>query len=315
MGEFSKKTVLVTGATGLIGKSLVSSLLEAGAKVIAVVRSGARAREIFDKNGMLEICAIKDISEKIEISAPVDYIIHTASVTSSKDYVEHPVETLTTCVLGTKNILELAIEKNVLSVVFLSSLEVYGLVNSPDPIKEEDYHYINHLNARNSYPEGKRAAEAFCAAYSKEFNVPVKIARLAQTFGNGVEARDNRVFAQFARSVAKGADIVLHTKGETTAGYCHIKDAITAIFTILLKGKNGEAYNVQNPKTVCTIREMAQMLSEIYGVKVKFDISRENTYLPEIKLHLDTAKLQNLGWQPKYGLEKMFEDLIEGLPK
>ena len=144
----------------------------------------------------------------------------------------------------------------------MSSLEYYGQNFDDKIITEEVQGYVDNTAARSSYPLGKRAAEYLCAAYSQQYGVNVKIARLTQTFGAGVAADDNRVFAQFARSIICETDIVLHTKGDSAKPYCYTIDCVSAILYILLKGNNGEAYNVANSETYISIREMAEFLRD-----------------------------------------------------
>lgn len=315
MSIFDEKTVLVTGATGLIGKLCVKSLLNSGynTQVIALVRDGEKAKNLFGESKRLSFL-IQDINQRISISRKVDYIIHAASTTSSKDFVEKPVETIYTALNGTRNILEFAKNKRIESMVYLSSLEVYG-VNDFEDITENSYGYIDILNHRSSYSESKKMVETMCISYGSEYGVPVRIARLAQTFGAGVAKSDNRVFAQFAKAVINKENIVLHTKGETKRNYCYTTDAVRAIFTILTKGENNNAYNVANESTYCSIAEMAHLL-ENEDTKVVYQIDDVNRgYNPTVKIKLNTNKLNSLGWEAKIGIKEMYIRLIESLKK
>lgn len=313
MSVFDEKTVLVTGATGLIGKLCVKSLLNSGynTQVIALVRDGEKARNLFGESKRLSFL-IQDINQRISTSRKVDYIIHAASTTSSKDFVEKPVETIYTALNGTRNVLEFAKNKRIASIVYLSSLEVYG-GNDFEDITENSYGYIDILNPRSSYSESKKMVETMCISYGSEYGVPVRIARLAQTFGAGVSKSDNRVFAQFAKAVINKENIVLHTKGETKRNYCYTTDAVRAIFTILTKGENNNAYNVANENTYCSIADMAHLL-ENENTKVVYQIDDVNRgYNPTVKIKLNADKLNSLGWEAKIGMKEMFERLIEDL--
>ena len=313
------KTVLVTGATGLIGVSLVRSLLYMGdIKVLAFVRNENKAKSIYEQNSNLEI-VIGDIINPIDIIETVDYIFHCASVTTSKIMVEQPVETLMTSIEGTKHILNLAKEKRCKSVVYVSSMEVYGAFDNLDhEVTEDDLGYIDPLKVRSNYPEAKRLCENMCVAYLKEYGVPVKIARLAQTFGAGILPNENRVFAQFAKSVIHGENIILHTKGLSEGNYCYTRDCMTGLLTILLKGKDGEAYNVSNPNSHTTIVDMAKMVAHKIAkgnIEVLFDIPETNTfgYAADTKMKLSSNKLQKLGWNPEIGLEEAYKRMIEDM--
>ena len=313
MSVFDGKTVLVTGATGLLGKLCVKSLLSSGynTQVIALVRDKSKAESVFDESKRLSFL-VQDIDQKIQTERRVDYIIHTASTTSSKDFVEKPVETIYTALNGTRNVLEFAKNKKITSMIYLSSLEVYGVPQNED-IKEDDYGFIDILNPRSSYSESKRMVETLCVSYGCEYGVPVKIARLAQTFGAGVSKYDNRVFAQFAKAVINEENIVLHTKGETKRNYCYTTDAISGIFTILTKGEKNNAYNVANKNTYISIADMAKSL-ENDKTKVVFEIDDVNRgYNPTVLICLDTEKLEALGWRAMVDLDEMFERTIGDL--
>ena len=326
LGELDSKSVLVTGATGLLGTQLVKTLLcynrvkKAHIHVIACVRSAKKLEHVYgtaEKLYGLET-AIVDVCQPIIYDGQVDYIIHCASVTSSQSFVKYPVDTIKTALNGTMNVLEYAKGKQVSCVLYISSLEVYG--NPPFMnVSEEDYGFIDFLNVRSSYSEGKRMAECLCRSYLSQYGVPVKIARLTQTVGSGIEYSDNRVFAQFAKCVIEKQDIVLNTAGKTVRSYCDICDAVRALITILLKGKVGEAYNVANPQTALSIAEMAQMLCDEYpetGIRVVLNTPKDLEklgYNPDIKINLNTDKLEALGWHAEVGISQMYRKLINGL--
>ena len=243
---------------------------------------------------------------------PVDWVVHAAAETSSRAFVEKPVEVIRAVVAGTENVLEFTRAVHASSAVFLSTMEVYG-VPAADPVTEADYGYLDPTEVRSSYPEAKRLAENLCVAYAREHGVPVRIARLTQTFGPGVRRGDRRVFAQFAEAVLEGRDIVLHTEGRTARCYCDLDDAVTAILVLLEKGSDGEAYNVANPATYCTIREMAEALCAAHPpcrVVVDTQAAAGRGYAPEFKMRLDVTKMEALGWQPTRGLAEMFGRLI-----
>lgn len=324
--ELTGKSVFITGGTGLIGSQIALTLAEydklhnAGIKIYVLARNQEKAEKIF-KDYKEQVCVVLgDVRNKIGVDENIDYIIHGASITGSKEFVDFPVETIYTGLDGTKNVLEFAKEKKIKGMVYLSSLEVYG-VTDPDKksIKEHDYGYIEQMLPRSSYSEGKRMVECLCVAYGHEYKVPVKVARLAQTFGPGVSYIDNRVFAQFARCAIEEKDIVLKTKGETYRNYCYIRDAVTGILCVLTHGKINEAYNIANKNTGISICDMAHMVSEKIAenkIKVVFDLGDDLAklgYGPTIKIALDTSKLEELGWKAEIGLKEAFERMIESM--
>ncbi|HFI0453919.1 TPA: NAD-dependent epimerase/dehydratase family protein [Streptococcus suis] len=320
----SNKTIFVTGATGLIGSHLIYSLvyanrlLKTNMKIVAAVRSKEKAEVKFaDCLDEIEI-HISDISEPQFFEGDIDYIIHGASVTASRDFVERPVDTIFTSLNGTKNILDLAKDKKVEKVVYLSSLEVYGTNESKELITENDYGYIDFTQVRSSYSEGKRMAECLCVSYASQFQVPVSLARLTQTFGPGVEYQDSRVFAQFARSVIESKPITMHTRGETMRSYCYTKDAVAAILHILIKGQSGQAYNVANENTYVSIYDMAELVCQldennICTVNIDLQDINQLGYNPTVKISLQTNKLRELGWKPTVNLKDMFQSLISSM--
>ena len=325
---FSNNTFLITGGTGLIGSTIIKGLLEsnrlynANITVIAAARNKEKLLSILDEYAADKnlIVILGDIRNKIEYKGTVDYIIHTASVTSSAAMVETPVEVIKTTVLGTINVLDFAVEHNVKSTVFLSSLEVYGVIDGRETgISERDLGYIDISSARSSYSEGKRISENICVAYAKEYGQNVKIARLAQTVGSQVSDSDQRLFVQLAKCVIDNKDVVFHTAGETARNYCYITDAISAILLLLVKGTSGEAYNVANEQTYISAKGLAEMVcSTIAGNKIKllFDMPKDVSkfgYAPPSKVNMDCSKIRKIGWTPKVNLEDMYLRLIRGM--
>lgn len=315
--EFSNKCFLITGATGLIGQSLSKSLLSYGGKIIAVVRDQEKAKRIFGEDGNISYI-VSDVTE-LEIKRyDVDYIIHAAACTSSREFINNPVGVINVAIEGTRRTLEIAKMSGVKGYLYLSSMEVYGTPVNDEIIDEMHSTNLNTMSPRSAYPESKRTCECLCASYFSQFNVPVKVVRLTQTFGPGVLYNDGRVFAEFARCVIESRNIILHTKGDTKRSYLYTEDAVGAILTVLLKGKNGEAYNAANEETYCSIYEMAEMVaSEIADNDIKVIVEEKDItsfgYAPTLHMNLDTEKIKNLGWEAKVGLKEMYERLIEDM--
>lgn len=319
------KTVLVTGATGLIGSMICKTLSELSAKndwnitIIAMARNADKARktlaEVMDNENI--VCYEQNITEPISSDIKVNYIVHTACPTASNTFISQPVETIQAIVMGTMNVLEYAKKLECESVIYLSSMEAYGQVLHGNLLKPEDVGYVNPLSLRSSYPEGKRLAENLCIAYHSEYQVPVKIVRLAQTFGPGIPADDGRVFAQFIHSVTNEKDIVMFTEGGAKRMYLDTMDAVSAILTVLLKGEKGQVYNAGNPETYCSIKEMAELVIREFGngkCKLVIDRSKDvGQYPPENMLNLDTKPLHELGWKARYGLKDMYTRMLEAI--
>ena len=312
------KTIFITGATGLIGSTLINALLYDGSiKVIALVRDEDKAKVCLINSDKLKL--IPGSIESIpNIDDDINYIVHGASPTQSSYFVQNPVETIKTNIIGTINTLELAKRKNVISYVYLSSMEAYGSNTSDNLLSEDKESVIGSYEVRNSYPISKIAAENLCVDYFNEYNVSAKIVRLAQTFGPGVKYDDTRVFAEFARCVIGNKNIVLKTKGETKRTYCHVSDAVIGILTVLLNGKNGEIYNVVNNSTFCSIKEMADIVAkDVANGTIKVIIDEDKNALKKfMKPHsynLDEKKIGALGFNAKKMLKDMFADMIDNM--
>jgi len=311
---------LITGATGYVGSMLVRHLHNQGEHVIALVRNLDKAREMLSGVELLQSDLTNSESVRSLAAVQCDNIVHCAAVTASAEMRRHPVEVMRSIVNATQNILELARRIQLRSMVYVSSMEVYGKLDCKDGHRASEAEAgcgeIDLLAARSCYPLGKRTAENLCAAYSMEYQVPVKIARLAQTFGKGVLPSDKRVFAQFARAAVNGKDIVLHTEGRSMGNYCAIEDAVAGLMAILERGKNGEAYNVANEENTMSIREMAELAADVLSggkSRVVMDIPPDNRYgyAADTGLRLSSEKLMALGWRPTKNLRQMFLDMVE----
>lgn len=317
---------LITGATGYIGSSFINRILRTAEtsdvadsiQVTALVRDVDKARAMLPESVRFLSADIADVNAMSRIEGNFGYIVHCAAPTRSAYMISHPVETTDSIVLGTKNVLELARRCHAKSVVYLSSMEVYGDVDCSDGrrVTEEELGAVSLFDARSCYPMGKRMAENLCYSYYKECGVPVKIARLAQTFGAGILPGENRVFAQFAESARTGTDIVLHTAGTSVGNYCDIDDVIDALLLLLEKGQDGEAYNVVNEDNTMMIREMAQLVADkIAGgsIHVVYDIPEGNAfgYAAPTGLRLSGKKLEALAWKARTGLEEMYRNMMK----
>ena len=332
--QLRNKTIGITGATGLLGSCMVHCLEELDRQhglnltIACFVRNEEKAQQVLGHSqddahsgealGKNIIILKHDFSKTEEMPQEVhiDYLVHFASPTASQYFVSKPVETMMTDFDGTAQLLRFALRQNTASIVNVSSLEVYGSIyDDSHPLSEEEQGYIHLSDTRSSYPVAKRAAECLCHAYAREYGVHVKTARLAQTFGAGVTADDNRVFAQFARNIIAGEDIVLHTTGELSRCYCYTIDAIEAILFILLKGEDGEAYNVANESTYISIIDMAKFLCKTFNPDIQpvIQLKEGMGYSPMTRLRLSCSKVHQLGWTPRYDMKTMFQRLITSL--
>ncbi len=315
-----EKTILITGATGLIGSTLTGALLYANEKrqlgmtVLALVRDEDRARQRFAGLPVSAAplrFAVGTVEQPPVIDGPIDFIIHAAAQTASEAFVRHPAETIRAAVLGTLRILELAREKRSEGFLFTSSMEVYGHPPRGHKVTETDVCALSPLDIRNSYPVSKLQCESLCCAYAAEYGVPAVILRLTQTFGPGVHPDDGRIFAEFGRCIREKRDIVLHTPGETERSYLYTADAATAILTALLKGQPGQAYNAADESTYCSIADMARKVAAANGIGLRFELENEaeRGYPEPVYMDLDASRLRSLGWHVG-GVEQQLDPLL-----
>ena len=305
-------TVLVTGATGLIGSAVVDVLLASNEfrgtafKVLAAGRSTERIRDRFGKRPDLEPFAYD--ATDVEVPAfRADYVIHAASNASPDRYMQEPVETMLANFQGLYGLLRQAKTGGTKRLLYVSSSEVYGAKTKPGPWREDDGGVVSHLNVRASYAEAKRAAETLAVSYSSECALPVTIVRPGHVYGPTARRNDRRVSSDFAFKAAAGEPLELKSDGSQLRSYCHCLDCATAILTVLWKGEDRTAYNVSNPNSVITIRRMAELLAQAAGVPIRFGeptSAEKAAFNPMSDSSLCSERLQKLGWRGVFSAEE-----------
>lgn len=315
--KIDNHSFFITGATGLIGSLIVKSFIwrninkNANIKMFLLVRNKKTAIDMLGSGNNIEY--LESSIENLNYNINADYIIHGASPTKSKFFTQNPVETLDISILGTKNVLEIAKNNSVKSMVYLSSMEMYGTMKAQN-VTEEKIGEIEILNTRSSYSEGKRIAELYCYSYFSEYNVPVKMCRLAQTFGPGISKNETRVFKYFADCIINKRDIILKSTGETIINYSYTTDTILGILCILINGKDGESYNIVGEKTNMTILESAEWLLKEFENKnnrIICECNQKNDFAPDNKMILSNQKIKTLGWKSKISLKEGYKRLIK----
>ncbi len=323
--RLEESTILITGATGLVGSWCARVLLErnrtakARMRIVCLVRNTAKLALVLGDYGADDGLSVLegDLLSATLSGLEFDYCIHAACPTASSYFVDCPVETADAVVLGTRRLLGAARGAHARGFVYVSSMEVYGRgrgsAGSAALLSEAEVGLVDPLSVRSSYSEGKRMAEQYCAAYAAEYSVPTAVVRLAQTFGPGVSPEDSRLFALCARCAVAGDDIVLRTTGKSTRMYLYVGDAVTAILTALLAGEPGRAYNAANPNTYSSVRGMAEYVAERYSngrTHVHCEVDPDAPFPPEHHLPLDISALAALGWHPEAGFDVMYDNLI-----
>ena len=309
--SFANKSILITGANGLIGSYMVEYLHSVGAKVYAMSRSLEKLERRFGKDAGINFIE-QDLNESIETNILFDYIVHTASNAHPLAFSQDPVGTMKTNLFGTLNLLECA-KKSGGKLLYLSTGEIYGN-NIDHHFTEEDLGVVDTKLARSCYPESKRAAETLCVSYNAQYGVNVNVARLCYVYGPTITDTNSRADAQFLRNALNNEDIVMKSKGEQRRTYCYVADAVCALLYILLYGENAQVYNIANPNSIVSVAEYAKTLANIAGVELKFELPDEieaRGYSKPADSILSAQKLINLGWQPFYNIEKGLENTFK----
>lgn len=315
--KLQNSSVLITGATGMIGRTCVRALGALNSqqhyniKIYALGRNAEKGKALEQIQGVTFIQA--DIKDDLEIQGKFDYVIHCAAITQSSEMLSNPVGLMETELFGSKNILNLALANQVKGFVYTSSMESYGILDSSD-VKEIDQGYIDMNNPRNSYPMCKRMIETLCNCYWSQYQLPTKIVRLGMVFGAGEDFKnDNRVWAQFTKCAYENKPISLHTTGESLRSFVYLSDAIRGIFLVLLSSVCGETYNI----AACShkIKDFAQNIANKFNLDIKINPPtnlEKLGYVSEFKLALNVDKLLSLGWKPQITqIENMVERVID----
>jgi len=258
---------------------------------------------------------VQDIVEPIKWVEDIHFIFHTAGAASPKDFTNWPVDTLWGHVQGTRNVLELAREKNVEKVLYVSTVEIYGEWKSAEAIKEDDMGAMYCDNARTCYPEAKRLCETMLASYEVQYGVTYVCVRLCHTFGPGISLNDGRAFAEFIRNVVEGKDIVLQTDGSAVRTYTYVADAIGAILLAFTKGRK-HCYNIANPDNLISIRELAELIAGLDPkgkviVRYADQTKQKLQYLPFKLGIMNVERIMGLGWIPQINTKTAFRYTLE----
>jgi nucleoside-diphosphate-sugar epimerase len=313
--RLNNHSILITGANGLISSCFVDCLMyrnkifDSNISVYALCRNKEKAENRFDSyldNNNFNLI-IQDVCEPLNSDIKFDYIIHAASNAHPVAFATAPVETMKPNILGTVNLLDYAKKYNPEKFLFVSSTEVYGRNDSGTEGLGEDYcGYTDCTHVRSAYPESKRASETLCVSYGVEYGVNTSIVRPGYIYGPTLLEDNTRADVQFIKNALNGKNIIMKSAGLQLRSYCYVSDTVSAMLYVMLFGENGNAYNIANKNCKVTIREFAQTVADIAGVKVVFenpnDIEKSGYSLVGNGV-LDATKLEELGWRGKISLD------------
>lgn len=312
--ECENRVFLITGGNGFLASYMVDTLmflnkhfLTSKCTVIALCRNRKKAEERFEEWLSYEnfILHVQSVEEPIKMDFNVDYIIHAASNSAAVSVKTIPADILKANIIGTYNLLEIARNKKVKGFLFLSSGAVYGNVErGKDELRETDCFSLDFDAVENCYAEGKRAGEALCRAYFKQYGVPSKIVRIGHTYGPGIDLKDGHVYSDFVSKIIQRENLFVRD-GAAVRPFCYVSDAVTAFFKILLEGESGEIYNMVNKEETLSVYELAvKLVKDAFPERrLEAECEKKNVTMERTIVNID--KLMALGWKPE-------TDVVEG---
>ncbi|HVL76048.1 MAG TPA: UDP-glucuronic acid decarboxylase family protein [Noviherbaspirillum sp.] len=255
--------ILVTGGAGFLGSHLCEALLARGAAVVCVDNFHTGRRDnvahllAHPRFELIE----HDICEPLQLE--VDAIYNLACPASPPHYQKDPVYTTRTCVLGALNMLELA-RRHGVPILQASTSEVYG-DPAVHPQPESYWGHVNPVGVRSCYDEGKRCAESLFMDYRRRHAVPVKIARIFNTYGPRMDPEDGRVVSNFIVQALAGAPLTIYGDGLQTRSFCHVDDLIEGLMRLMAAPSTFcGPVNLGNPAET-TMRELAARVLALTG--------------------------------------------------
>ena len=313
------KTLLITGATGMVGVCLIDALMKlnnlegAGIIIYAVGRdeekASSRLGEYYSSHFFHFLQ--QDVRDPFPEDLTVDFIIPLASNTHPLSYSKYPVETIEINVKGAENALKKARQCDSV-VLYPSSVEVYG--NGEESFDENFTGKLYLSSSRSCYTESKRVCEAMCQSYIAEYGVDCKVVRLSRLFGPTMLESDTKASSQFIRKAIAREDVVLKSKGDQYFSYTYIADAVQAILFVMLNGECGQAYNIACDDCNVYLSSFARECAALAGKSVLFDLPSEieaRGYSVATKAILSSDKLSMLGWRASYSFKDALQRTVD----
>ena len=325
---FEEKTILITGATGLLGSHLVKRFLEfKNCRVIALGRNLTKLQDVFDGcEGVGKLTLMEgDVSEGVPaLEYDIDYIFHAASPIAGETIRDYPVSVIRPNILGTINILEYLRHKKKMAghegcLVVFSSATVYSNTTDKDRcVSEEETSVADNLDAANApYSESKRMLEVIARSYHKQYGLNVKIARFSYLYGYSKHA-PNTAFYEFMNKTQRKENLLLNSNGAPRRDNIYVDDAIEGLLCLCEKGISGESYNISSngdKGNFAAIDEIAQVIASSANKNIKGNdmtvLFREKNTGRKQGLMLNNNKLKALGWNIQNSLEEGIEKTLK----
>ena len=303
------ETAVVTGGAGFLGSHLCDKLLKEGLRVVCIDNLiTGNINNIAHLAGKENFNFIKhDVTNYIFIPGKANFILHFASPASPVDYLQLPIQTLKVGSLGTHKALGLAKEKKA-RFLLASTSEVYG---DPDvhPQPEEYWGNVNPIGPRGVYDEAKRFSEALTMAYQRYHNVETRIARIFNTFGTRMRAKDGRAIPNFIMQALRNEPITVYGDGSQTRSFCYITDQVDGLFKLLMSDEN-EPVNIGNPEEI-SVLEIAKEIIKLTKSKSEIIFEELPVNDPKVRQPDISKARQKIGWKPIVNREDGLIDTIE----
>ena len=310
---FEGTTVLLCGAQGFLGKYFIACFEKMNAGVLAKPCKVIALDNFITRTDGTAVPTSEhvefhrhDIVRPFVYQQGIDFIIHAAGIASPFYYRAFPLETLEVSTSGTRNLLELAVNKQA-RLLFFSSSEIYG---DPDPKHvptQESYRgNVACQGPRACYDESKRLGETYCHVFHEKYGTHTNVVRPFNVYGPGMPEKDYRVLPNFASRLKAKQPLNVYGSGNQTRTFCYVADAMAGFFRVLLKGVPGEAYNVGNPKPEISVLDLVKRIETVLGHPVDHDvIESPDSYPADEPMRrcpdIRPAELQ-LGFRPGVGL-------------
>lgn len=314
MKSIAMETCIVTGGAGFIGNHLCRRLHARGKRVICLddMATGS-ARNLADLTTSSRFQMVRGkVEESVALFGDlerIDVIYNLACPASPPQYQSRQIETLDASYLGMRAVLELALAKGA-RVLQASTSEVYG-IPLEHPQRESYFGNVNSYGMRACYDEGKRAAEALCFAYERERGADVRIGRIFNTYGPGMQPDDGRVVSNFVCQALLGEDLTLYGDGRQTRSFCYVDDMVEALLALAASGEEVRGpVNLGNPQEL-SLLDLASLVLEKTGAKSQLKVMDTVPDDPHCRRPDISRARELLGWAPSTDISDGLDRTIE----